>query len=655
VADEERIPQDITDISSADQLLRYATAGQLEQLMRERSDLSQARIAEAAGLSDSARQKDSAQRKDSVRRNAAASLSRALRNGPTAEQLQKLDRIISPLASNLNGAGGLSSLALRLSAERRDKVRESLTGQVPPGWTGKILKDRPSGELEVLIQASALLSAFMAADEMDRKGGAHTGRSVESIRTRYGEEMDLLVRRLLLIAVAPPTSRNYDAQIMLGSLASYAFEPMKERLDSGVRYSPMAFRVWRAITKLVMLSGDKSHVGDLRMWVRDLIRDSAELRKRSLYAGRSLDLELAITVPAAWSPPGKGGWVDEALYARARDRDATIRERGTAVMGLWERAVREGQDLRETADSLRGLVAEAMSPESRPDASAGLRWIAATLEQAIQEQRPVCNTWPDVDEPWFRNVQRAAAELDDYGIPPHLLTGTKNLFQHMILQNAGVHRRQALETLVTSGYNEPVTRALGFLLKEETEEVWLRIRAEFALGFLQRCDQYVEGVLTRACNDAYANLKLKDIPDDLERIPDDKVPARSRITEMHASLFAVGDCFGAAGTEAQAGRIRENLQPVLTGLADLKGSRALVLRRATRAAAYLLTVTAQDSGHGKDLSQELLERLSSHPDEVTARLSKWALSFRFGPGGKIRPLVDAAEFGKHDDKPYWPT
>ena len=86
-------------------------------------------------------------------------------------------------------------------------------------------------------------------------------------------------------------------------LASYAFEPMRDRLESQLRYSPMAFRVWRAITKLVMLSEDGEHADALKAWVRRLIADSGELRKHSLYAGRSLDLELAITVPAAWSPP----------------------------------------------------------------------------------------------------------------------------------------------------------------------------------------------------------------------------------------------------------------------------------------------------------------------------------------------------------------
>jgi hypothetical protein len=98
--------------------------------------------------------------------------------------------------------------------------------------------------------------------------------------------------------------------------------------------------------------------------------------------------------------------------------------------------------------------------------------------------------------------------------------------------------------------------------------------------------------------------------------------------------------------------VRERLRPILTKLADAKGDRAMILRRPARAAAYLLTVTAQPAHVGRtDLSQELLERLRNHPDPVTAKLSRWALSFRFAPGGTIRPLLAAAEDGVPDDTP----
>jgi hypothetical protein len=62
-----------------------------------------------------------------------------------------------------------------------------------------------------------------------------------------------LARRLIDISVSPLTSRNYDLQILLGSLPSYAFEPMPDWLDTAVRYSLWGVRAWLAITQLVLL------------------------------------------------------------------------------------------------------------------------------------------------------------------------------------------------------------------------------------------------------------------------------------------------------------------------------------------------------------------------------------------------------------------
>jgi len=361
----------------------------------------------------------------------------------------------------------------------------------------------------------------------------------------------------------------------------------------------------------------------------------------SLHAGSSYDLELALTVPAAWSPPGND-WVGAALWARARDGRATIRERGTAVMGLWERAITGPRpDLERTERDLRALIAEFRHRDTRPDAAAGLRWIAATLEQAIDRREAVCNTWPDPVEPWFGHVQEAAGTLDHARIPAHLLAGAKNLFQHMILQNAGVYRRRAIETLVTSGMNQPVARALASLLDSETQEAWLRVRVLAALGFMQRNDVPAEMDLTSACQHAYENIT---------RTAGGQSPSRSQITELHASLFAVGDCFGAEGAEDRARNVREALRDVLTALARMRDAPAKMLHRPARAAAYLLTVTAQPgTSGGKDLSRELLEELSDHPDPVTAKLSRWALSFRWDQNGAVRPLLAAIEHGTPDD------
>lgn len=615
----DRISQDVTDISSVDQLLGYATAGQIEQLLNQRRALTQGKIAQGAGFG-------------SNDRNAGAALSAAFRKGLRTQHLNRLDEIIGALAPDLDGTGGLSSLALRLSGERHDELKgSSLTAHVPPSWTRRILQDQAPGETGVPIQASALLSAFMAADKMDTGG-----MSITIIRDRYKEELDRLVRRLILISMAPPTSRNYDSQILLGGLASYAFDQVRDRLEYELRQAPLGFRVWRAITKLVKLNRQSEYAGMLRVWVRRLIGDAEELRKDSLYAGRSLDLETAIIVPAAWSPPDDD-WIGAALRARAWNSEATIRERGTAAMGLWQRAITEDRpDRWQTEDDLRELIAEFKQAASRPDAAAGLQWIAATLEHVIDEKKAVCNDWPEVPDPWFRHVQYAASELDRSEIPAHLRAGTKNLFRHMILQNAGVYRRHAIETVVTSGWSEPVARALGSLLKMEQDQAWLRIRAEFALGFLQRPDQFVAGILTGACRHAYKNLKL-------DRTPGYK-PPRAHITEMHSALFAVGDCFGAVGAQDRAGKARESLRPILTELAGTEGDRGLMLRRAVRAAAYLLVVTAQPRiGGRQDLSEELLEKLAGHPDEVTGRLARWALNFRFAPDGTVRPLLAAAD------------
>ena len=622
-----QIRQDITDISDSSQLVRYAMAGQLAQMQR-RLGLTQGKIAQGAGLG-------------STTKLAGPVLAVALKTGPTLRQLRGLDEIIGALAPDLAATGRLSSLALRLSEERREKIAESgLAARIPPSWSKRILADSPANEISVLTQASALLSEFMAAERTGYAG------HVAGIRDRYGREMDPLVKRLILISVAPPTPANYDAQILLGLLASYAFQGMRDQLESQLRHSPMSFRVWRTISKLVRLREGDGQAQELQPWVRGLVIDADELRDSSIYAGRSLDLELAITVPATWSPPDDD-WAGDALRNRAWDNDATIRERGTAAMGLWQRALNQGgAGLRKTEDDLRALIAEFGNSGARPDAPAGLRWLAATLEQAIDESAAVCNEWPDVDEPWFRNVQKAASELDKAGIPAHLLTGTKNLFKHMILQNAGMYRRRAIETVVTSGWNEQVARALGQLLRIETAEPWLRVRVEFALGYLQRPDMWTETALTRSCQLAYENLRLGELAQD-------QLPPRSRITEVHASLFAVGDCFGVAGAEERAKSARERLRPILEDLADMTGSRALILNRAARAAAYLLTVTAQPRADGrKDLSEELLEKLSGHPDPVTRKLSRWALSFRFAPDGTIRPFLASAELGEKVDAPY---
>src|SRR6202012_2700784 len=115
----------------------------------------------------------------------------------------------------------------------------AMFAHIPPSWSRAILKEEAPSESEVLIQASALLSACQTAQKADSTGS----RNVTDLLDRYHTELDLLVRRLTLISLAPPTPNNTDALIMLGILASYAFEPMRQLLDHELRTSPLGFRV----------------------------------------------------------------------------------------------------------------------------------------------------------------------------------------------------------------------------------------------------------------------------------------------------------------------------------------------------------------------------------------------------------------------------
>jgi hypothetical protein len=634
------VNQEVRDIGSADQLLRYAVAGQLARLLDERGFLDNGLIAQGAGFATS-------------KRIAGQQLARALGSGltMTAKQLAGLDEVIGAVSRIPDGTGGLSSLALRLSAEDRGRIDvSSLGAHVPSSWTSRLLQDPPVGEIGVLIQASAVLAAFQATRRMDTKG-----QSEEVLRDRYSVDLKRLVRRLVAVSAAPPTASNYDAQVMLGQLGSYSFEAMRAPLEGELRYSPLGYSVWRAITRVVTASDLQGRRADmLREWVRQLLLVSDELRNRSVYAGRALDMELAIALPPSWSPPGDGDWVRRVLLQRAQDQKVTIGERASAATGLWERSFRmdDHSSKEQAKGDLRGLIAEfRQKPGDRPDCPSALTWIAATLEHVIESGRPVCNDWPVVDDPWYRSVWQAADELDRSDVPAHLLTGAKNLFLHMILQSAGMYRSLAVETVVTSGWSGPVARALGFLLRTEPE-AWVRVRAESALGALQRPhDRGTQEDLTHACLRAYESLNAMPSFQEEWGVPDAGRPSRARVSELHAALFAVGDCFGVPGAEAQAQTAREVLREILTQLVNPELPQALVLRRPARAAAYLLTVTAQPCSAGKDFSREMLEKLREHPDPVTSRFSKWALGFRFGPDGSVRPFLAEAE-QPLDETPY---
>jgi hypothetical protein len=600
----------IGDISKPEELIRYAARAQID-LVRDAA--SQTTIAKAIGM---------AHRTGTS--TASANLSHLLATGTFSDaRLQKLDEVIVALAQARDShTGGLSSLAICL---RGLTDRESLSDRVPASWAQEILQDPADDEVGVLTQASALLSAFLAAEEIDKV--EPRSRAVRAVRGRYSTEIAHVVEQLIILGYAPPTPRSVEALIMLGTLGAYAFEPIRDALDEAL-IQPLGFRVWRVITALVMLSKRAEYKQALQNWVRPLLADADRLRESSLYPGRSLDLELAIRVPPGWSPP-KDDWAGAALLARANNPKATIRERGTAAMGLWQRAKEDPRrDLNEVATALGPLIKEFETPPESPDVYTGMRWVAATLKHVMDRNTGVCNDWPQADEPWMKHVDEAVGFIERQLTEPRVLPGTKTLLRHSLLQNAGVYRRQAIEALVAGGWTGPVAKSLERFLELEGAESWLRIRALFALGFLQHRDRGVQKSLAAACQLAYSNL-LGD-------------PTRAQIAEMHSALFAVGDCFGAAGVPVEDVRqVRNSIEDVLKGLVD-----GVTLREplfpVSRACAYLLTfMVLPRVSQREDLAETLLKELCKHPDRTTRELSGWALRNRIDETGAVKPLVHA--------------
>ncbi|SEH03889.1 hypothetical protein SAMN05444920_14712 [Nonomuraea solani] len=608
----------ITNIANADQLLRYAAQAQLAKIGSK-----QTRIAEITGQD-------------------RAAITKKIQK-LTVEYAKKLDTIIIALKPEMDRPGGLASLAVRL---RGLEDAAGLSAQIPAPWTKELLKSHAEDEFAVLIQASGVLSLFMALQS--RPGQAQV--DMTEIVSRYREEIRKLVDRLIIIGGSPPTPRNIDALVLLGSLGAYAFDladtGLRTGLERAIRTKPLGFRAWRAVSKTVRISKSLGlQPAGLKDWVQVLIEDAEDLRERSLYPARSLDLELALNVPKAWSPSHTRGldWAGAALLNRAENTDASLRERGTAALGAWERALREGRDPAPVKERLEVLISSFTDEAKKPGASAGPLWVAATLRSLLTTGVGVCNAWPEGEAPCRIVVRDTALELQNAAerIPLAILPDTITLVEHALLQNQGVHRREAIDTLSAGGWATPVARALETVLIHKDSESWLRCRALFALGFLNVRDSSVSRILKDACIKAYYEL---------ERLEKEDLVSKPQTSELHAALFAVGDCFGATGAEAEARDIRHRLERMLQEIVHKSKHRhSPSYVPVLRATAYLLVVTAQPQiGAEEDLSHRLLTELSKDADEPTADLSRWALGFRFGPGGTIRPLHHAPLYPSPD-------
>ena len=112
---------------------------------------------------------------------------------------------------------------------------------------------------------------------------------------------------------------------------------------------------------------------------------------------------------------------------------------------------------------------------------------------------------------------------------------------------------------------------------------------------------------------------------------------------MHSALFAVGDCFGAAGVpEHDVRQMRKNTLEVSINLVNKPLTTSENMFPVSRATAYLLTFMILPRGNrGEDLAEVLLKELRNHPDGATRELSRWALENRLDETGAVRPLVHA--------------
>jgi hypothetical protein len=590
----------IDDITHRGDLIRYAVDAQIHHIQTTGQI-----VAAAVGMSD-------------------ADLIKCLAGEApfSIAMLRDLDDAFVALGRRHSRTGGLAQFGARLF-----QMTDETMAKIPPSWTRDILETRAADELHVLIQASTLLTHFSTV--------ARAGVSTDDLKNTYAEEIERVADQLILIAGGPPTAKQTEAQVLLGNLAMYAFDIVSAQLEWNLS-RPLGFRTWHSITRLVMIGrgpGEMSArlVDNLRPWLQRLIPETHRLRPFSIYPGRSLDLEFLISIPSGWLDEPDDP-VDAALVERALENRATLRERGTAAMGLWQRGYENGRH-RDPAfqAKIADLIHKLRTQTARPDIAAGLEWVAATLESAVKDNVSVCNTWPTTKDTWHHAVTAAVNELDRARIPEAIGTATKSLFLHILQQNAGVERRWAIETLTAGGHGEAVAKALGHLLLNESSVTWLRIRALFALGHMQLRNVDVQNSLVVACQGAAARIRGVESP------------PQAAITELQTALFAVGDICGAKGAEKFARTVRTALESLLKELVKDRVTEADESRYPiARALAYMLTFTAQPARQDGtlDLSQQLLNELSHHPDQVTRDLCTWALGFRFGASGEIRSVLD---------------
>jgi hypothetical protein len=591
---------------SRDQLLRYAAASQLERV-RDVTGHTHARFCAALP-----RWKD------------PGNFERALR-APSYELLQHLDDRILALVPKLDYAGGLSALSVRLG---RIGGLDVLTARLPPSWRREVLA-RPIGDdLDILAKASGLLAELRAAPD-----------NAQQVADRHHNILDELVQRLILLGVSPPTPRNVDALLILGSIAGTgaAFEVVERHLEQALLSNPLNFRVWRALTSVVrVLDQDEERSTNLDVvspWIQAQVAAAEELQRSSLFPARSLDIELCIAIPESWSSPKEDDWVNRALELRAANPEATLRERGTAAHGMWRRALRIGDRtyLEETERFLRALADQFEEEAQAGDDLSGLSWVAVTLRGNLDERVAVSSQWPRGGRPYIDLVLQALNELpvDSRAFPKPLQKDTRTLVEHSLLQNAGVIRRHSIDALAAGGWGHKLIPVYAKVINDERTETWLRCRALFALSFLQDRSRAMSTQLERSCKHAEARL-TRSYSNGVE-------PTRGAIAEMHAALFAVGDVFGPAGSDPIVVQLRKNLDTMIDRSLAMSNKGDARLFPLGRAAAYVLAMILQSGD--TSARDKFNEYKDTHRDATVQNLCNWALK-RFDRSANVRPVYE---------------
>jgi len=600
----------LRDITNARDLIRYAVQVQLHLIGRTAADIASRNPRDHQGLS------------------------RCLAGDEEFTQgtLRQLDTLITAISGSMppdsapTHVGGLAPFAARIG---QDTGHAPTWVEIPPRWVRDALETRSHDEIHVLAQASALLNTFRSVQQ--------DGGSTEVLLARNAAAIQRVAEQLILLAGGPPTARHYEAQALLGSLAMHAFDTVLTELVASITNQPLGFRSWRSLTKLVatVARTNQTHLEDkLKRKLVPLLNDVAELRNASINPGRSLDLEFFIAVPWGWAGESADGErINRLLLGRAEDKTATLRERGMAAMGLWQRAM-ANERVSDVRDEVLKLIRLFDAPAQRKDLKHGFNWVARNLEYVMRQSIAVCNDFPAVEDPWYGAVEDTIENAPELtGLPTSIRIGTQRLVRHALLQNAGVLRRTAIDTLRSGGLVEEVSHVLVRLLHQRTEpeDAWLRVRALFALGFMQPRDVVTEGNLTAACANAFVRVARGDA-------------TGSEIVELQTALFALGDVYGVTGAEDQsfveaAGRVRNKLRIRIEDFVNSALCNDPHYSSVSRALVYLLAFTAQP-GTG-DLSHRLLKQLLGHSDKVTRDFSDWA-QFRFADD-RVRPLLYAIE------------